>query len=251
VPWHGRVVLGTTDTPLSEYSTEPRALEEEIDFILRTAGRYLSRAPQRSDALSVFAGLRPLAAPQHGSAKTREISRSHKILVSEAGLITITGGKWTTYRRMGQDAVDKAIKLGKLPAAKSRTAHWPIHGALPTPDRSNHLYVYGSDQPALLALIKQQPELGRKLDETLEFRQAEVVWAARYELARTVEDVLARRVRVLFLDAEAAIRMAPTVAALLARELGHDQAWQQQQVTDFTQLAQGYLLRPRPELAAV
>jgi glycerol-3-phosphate dehydrogenase len=250
VPWHGRVVLGTTDTPLNEYSAEPRALEEEIEFILRTAGRYLTRAPKRSDALSVFAGLRPLAAPQDGSEKTKEISRSHKILVSEAGLITITGGKWTTYRRMGQDTVDMAIKLGKLSAAKSRTAHLPIHGALPTPDHSNHLYVYGSDQPALLDLIKKQPDLGRKLDETLEFLQAEVVWAARYELARTVEDVLARRVRVLFLDAEAAIRMAPKVATLLAQELGFDRAWEQQQVVDFTALAKGYLLQARPELTA-
>jgi glycerol-3-phosphate dehydrogenase len=246
VPWHGRVVLGTTDTPLDESSAEPRALEKEIDFILRTAGRYLTRAPQRRDALSVFAGLRPLAAPQNGLKETKEISRSHKILASDAGLITITGGKWTTYRRMGQDAVDKAIELGKLPAAASQSAHLPIHGAQPTPDRSNHLYVYGSDQPALLELIKQQPELGQKLDEKLEFLQAEVVWAARYELARTVEDVLARRVRVLFLDAAAAIRMAPTVAALLAQELGRDHAWQQQQVAAFTQVAQGYLLKALP-----
>jgi len=248
VPWHERVILGTTDTPLKEYSEEPKALEEEICFILRTAGRYLARAPQRSDALSVFAGLRPLAAPQDGSEKTREISRSHKILVSEAGLITITGGKWTTYRRMGQDAVDKAISLGKLPKAKSKTADLPIHGALLTTDedRRNHLYVYGSDQPALLELIKQQPGLGAKLDDTLEFVQGEVVWAARYEMARTVEDVLARRVRVLFLDAEAAIRMAPAVAALLARELGHTYAWQQAQVADFTQLARNYLLEAKP-----
>jgi glycerol-3-phosphate dehydrogenase len=243
VPWHDRVVLGTTDTPLNEHSAEPQALEEEIDFILRTAGRYLSRAPQRKDALSVFAGLRPLAAPQNGSAKTKEISRSHKILVSDTGLITITGGKWTTYRRMAQDTVDKAIILGKLPSAPSQTAHLAIHGAIPTPDRRNHLYVYGSDQPALLALIAETPTLGEKLDETLEFLKAEVVWAVRYELARTVEDVLARRVRVLFLDAQAAIRMAPAVAALLAQELGHDDAWQQQQVAEFTAVAQHYLLQ--------
>ena len=250
VPWHGRVVLGTTDTPLKEYSAEPQALEEEIEFILRTAALYLTRAPQRSDALSVYAGLRPLAAPQGDSTKTKEISRSHKILVSAAGLITITGGKWTTYRRMGQDTVDKAISLGKLPKAASRTASLTIHGALPTPDRSNHLHVYGSDQPALLDLLTQDPTLGGKLDDSLEFLKAEVVWAARYELARTVEDVLARRVRVLFLDARAAIRMAPMVAALLAKELGHDYAWQQQQITDFTQLAQGYLLQAQPRLAA-
>ncbi|GAB3288244.1 glycerol-3-phosphate dehydrogenase/oxidase [Hymenobacter tenuis] len=246
VPWHGRVVLGTTDTPLQQHSPEPQALEEEIDFILRTAGRYLIRAPQRTDALSVFAGLRPLAAPQGNSEKTKEISRSHKILVSASGLITITGGKWTTYRRMGEDTVDKAIALGRLPPAASQTAHLPIHGAQPTSDYTQHLYVYGSDQPALHQLIAEQPTLGQKLDETLEFVQAEVVWAARYEMARTVEDVLARRVRVLFLDARAAIRMAPTVAALLAQELGQTPQWQEQQVATFTAVAQHYVLQDNP-----
>ncbi|WP_324678940.1 glycerol-3-phosphate dehydrogenase/oxidase [Hymenobacter sp. GOD-10R] len=247
VPWHNRVVLGTTDTPLNEHSQEPKALEEEIDFILRTAARYLTRAPKRSDALSIFAGLRPLAAPQGDSAKTKEISRSHKILVSEAGLITITGGKWTTYRRMGQDTVDKAIALGKLPAAESQTAHMPIHGAQETTDRSNHLYVYGTDQPALQQLMAAQPELAEKLDTSLEFLKAEVVWAARYEMARTVEDVLARRVRVLFLDAQAAIRMAPEVASLLAQELGYDAQWQEEQVAAFHAVAQNYLLQAQPQ----
>ncbi|WP_245575777.1 glycerol-3-phosphate dehydrogenase/oxidase [Hymenobacter norwichensis] len=242
VPWHNRVVVGTTDTPLTEYRQEPQALEAEIEFILRTAGRYLTRAPQCSDALSVFAGLRPLAATEGGDEKTQEISRSHKIIVSETGLITITGGKWTTYRRMGQDTVDQAVALSKLPAAASRTAHLPIHGAQPTPDRSSHLYVYGTDQPALLELIAQQPELGQKLDLSLEFLKAEVVWAARHEMARTVEDVLARRVRILFLDARAALRVAPAVAALLAQELGHDAAWQQQQVAAFREVAQQYVL---------
>lgn len=241
VPWHGRVVLGTTDTPLQAHSQEPLALDEEIEFILRTAGQYLARTPKRSDALSIFAGLRPLAAPQHGSEKTREISRSHKILVSASGLITITGGKWTTYRRMGQDTIDKAIALGKLPPATSQTATMAIHGAQPTPGRSSHLYVYGTDLPALQQLITDEPALGEKLDAALEFVLAEVVWAVRYEMARTVEDVLARRVRVLFLDARAAIRMAPRVAALLAQELGHDAQWQQQQVADFERLARNYL----------
>ncbi|RYU77178.1 glycerol-3-phosphate dehydrogenase/oxidase [Hymenobacter persicinus] len=242
VPWHGRVVVGTTDTPIEKASAEPRALEKEIEFVLRTAARYLTRAPQRHDVRSVFAGLRPLAAPTTGSAKTREISRSHKILVSVAGLITITGGKWTTYRRMGEDAVDKAIALGKLPPAPSQTAHLPIHGAQASADQRNHLSGYGTDQPALLQLVAAQPELGEKLDTALEFLKAEIVWAARYEMARTVEDVLARRVRVLFLDAAAAIRVAPAVAALLARELGFNVAWEQQQVAEFTQLARQYLL---------
>lgn len=241
VPWHGRVVLGTTDTHLTETREEPQALEEEIDFILRTAGRYLARPPRRTDVLSIFAGLRPLAAPQNGSGSTKEISRSHKILVSETGLLTITGGKWTTYRRMAKDVVDRAIRLGKLPKAASQTATLPIHGARPTTDYSSHFYVYGSDQPHLLQLMQQQPELAEKLDPNLEFRRAEVVWAARYEMARTVEDVLARRVRVLFLDAPAAIRAAPAVAALLAQELGLNAAWQQQQVAAFTKVAQHYL----------
>ncbi|RSK36081.1 glycerol-3-phosphate dehydrogenase/oxidase [Hymenobacter metallilatus] len=247
VPWHNRVLVGTTDTPLDEYDEEPQALEAEIDFILRTAGRYLAHPPQRADVLSVFAGLRPLAAPQNGSAATKEISRSHKLLVSAGGLLTITGGKWTTYRRMGQDTVDKAIALGRLPKAASQTATLRIHGAQPTTDYSNHLYVYGSDQPALLELVVQRPELGRKLDPQLPFLAAEVVWAARFEMARTVEDVLARRVRMLFLDAKAAIGAAPQVAALLAQELGHDPAWQQQQVAAFTALAQRYQpLQPTP-----
>ncbi|MFD2786769.1 glycerol-3-phosphate dehydrogenase/oxidase [Hymenobacter rubripertinctus] len=247
VPWHGRVVLGTTDTPLDHATPEPRAQEMEIDFILRTAGRYLARAPRRADVLSVFAGLRPLAAPQDGSSATKEISRSHKILVSGAGLITITGGKWTTYRRMGQDTVDRAVALGRLPAAASGTAHQPIHGAHPTPDHSDHLSVYGSDLPGLRLLMAEHPTLAEKLDEKLEFYRAEVVWAARYEMARTVEDVLARRVRVLFLDARAALRLAPEVAALLAAELGRDAAWQQQQVAAFTALAHQYVLGQRRE----
>ncbi|UOQ55205.1 glycerol-3-phosphate dehydrogenase/oxidase [Hymenobacter cellulosivorans] len=242
VPWHGRVVVGTTDTPLREHSLEPRALDEEIEFILRTAGQYLTKVPRREDALSVFAGLRPLAAPQGNSDTTKEISRSHKILVSKTGLVTITGGKWTTYRRMGQDTVDRAIALGQLPAAPSQTVHLPIHGAQPTTKYGAHLSVYGTDQPALQQLMTDRPELSVKLDPALEFTGTEVVWGARAEMARTVEDVLARRVRVLFLDAAAAVRVAPRVAELLAEELGKDAQWQARQVAEFEELAQGYLL---------
>ncbi|GAB2957298.1 glycerol-3-phosphate dehydrogenase/oxidase [Hymenobacter coalescens] len=242
VPWHGRVVLGTTDTPLHETRAEPQALDAEIEFILRTAGRYLARAPQRRDVRSMFAGLRPLAAPREGSEQTKEISRSHKILVSPAGLITVMGGKWTTYRRMGQDAVDRAAAVAGLPQRPSQTARLPIHGAQPTPDRRSHFAGYGSDQPALLRLVAEQPELAQPLVPGLEFSHAEVVWAVRHEMARTVEDVLARRVRLLFLDAAAAIRSAPVVAALLAAELGRDAAWQRQQVAAFTELARHYQL---------
>ncbi|GAB3297656.1 glycerol-3-phosphate dehydrogenase/oxidase [Hymenobacter humi] len=244
VPWLSHVVLGTTDTPVPTASLEPQAQEAEISFLLRTAAQYLTRAPTLADVRSVFVGLRPLAAATAGFTKTKEISRRHKILVSASGLITITGGKWTTYRRMGQDTIDRAIALGRLPLAPSRTEHMRIHGAEATVEASvpDSLAPYGSDQAKLQQLISETPALGQKLDAQLEFRQAEVVWAARHELARTVEDVLARRVRLLFLDAAAAVRAAPTVAALLAQELGHDQAWQAQQVAAFNQLTQNYLL---------
>ncbi|MBH8558536.1 glycerol-3-phosphate dehydrogenase/oxidase [Hymenobacter negativus] len=245
VPWLGRVVLGTTDTPVPTACLEPRAQEAEIDFLLRTAAQYLTRAPTRADVRSIFVGLRPLAAATAGSTKTQEISRRHKIVASASGLITITGGKWTTYRRMGQDTIDQAIKLGQLPAAASQTEHLAIHGAGALAEKTaspTHLAAYGSDQPAILQLIAEMPALGAKLDAQFDFLQAEVVWAARHELARTVEDVLARRVRLLFLDAAAAVRAAPTVAALLARELGHGAAWQVRQVALFAELARGYQL---------
>ena len=244
VPWQGRVVLGTTDTPVPTATLEPRAQEAEIDFLLRTAAHYLTRPPTRQDVRSIFVGLRPLAAAANGSAKTKEISRSHKIVASASGLVTITGGKWTTYRRMGQDAVDKAIALGQLPEAASRTATLAIHGAAApaAAAAADHLAPYGSDRAALRQLLQENPAWDARLDAGLDFRHAEVVWAARHEMARTVEDVLARRVRLLFLDAAAALRTAPTVAALLAQELGFDEAWQARQVAAFEGLARGYLL---------
>ena len=242
VPWHGKLLIGTTDTPLNEHSLEPLALEEEIDFVMRTVGKYLTRAPERKDVLSIFAGLRPLAAPQEGSAKTKEISRSHKLIVSASGLITITGGKWTTYRRMAQDTVDKAIETARLQSIASVTKDLPIHGSKDAVDRNDHLYVYGSDKEALLALIKENPEWGEKLHHRLDYIQAEVIWAVRHEMARTVEDVLARRVRALFLDARAATDMAPVAAKLMAKELNRDNDWEKAQVADFNNIAKGYLL---------
>ena len=244
VPWQGRIVLGTTDTPVPTASLEPRAQEQEINFLLRTAAQYLCKPPTRADVRSIFVGLRPLAASASGSTKTKEISRSHKILASASGLITITGGKWTTYRRMGEDTLDQAIALGQLPSAASRTAQLAIHGAeAATMVTGETAFAhYGTDAAGLRQLLAQAPALGARLAARLEFVQAEVVWAARFEMARTVEDVLARRVRLLFLDAAAAMRVAPTVAALLAQELGFDEEWQAQQVAAFGELARGYLL---------
>lgn len=246
VPWHDKVVLGTTDTPLKEFILEPKALEEEIEFILRTAGQYLAKQPKREDVLSVFAGLRPLAAPKKNSdgSKTKEISRSHKIVVSDSGLITITGGKWTTYRDMAEDVVNRAIKEIDLPNLECKTRELHIHGYKENVDRSNFNYVYGSDLEKINDLANESPELAQKLHPEYDYTGAEVVWAVREEMAFTVEDVLARRLRILFLDARAAIDMAPKVAQIMAKEMNKDSDWEASQVSEFVQLAQNYLLVP-------
>jgi len=242
VPWHGKLLIGTTDTPINEHSLEPRALEKEIGFVMRNVSMYLAKAPERKDVLSIFAGLRPLAAPQEGSGGTKEISRRHKILVSSSRLITITGGKWTTYRRMAQDTVDQAMQTAKLNPQACLTQNLPIHGNKNDVDRTDHLYVYGSDREELLELMNEDPARAEKLHPNMEYTGAEVVWAARHEMARTVEDVLARRLRALFLDAKTAIEMAPIVAKLMAEQLKKDKDWENRQVIEFTQLAKGYLL---------
>lgn len=246
VPWHGKVVLGTTDTPLNEFILEPKALEEEIDFILKTSGNYLKKKPRREDVLSVFAGLRPLAAPKKSSdeKKTKEISRSHKILISENGLLTITGGKWTTYRDMAEDIINKAISVANLPFRKCITRDLPIHGYKKEVDRSRFQYVYGTDYEKILELQKENPQWANTLHPQYEYSEAEVIWAVRQEMALTVEDVLARRLRILFLDARAAIDMAPKVSSLMAKEMNRDSKWEEDQVKDFIGLAQNYLLVP-------
>ena len=242
VPWHGKLLIGTTDTPLNSHNLEPVALEEEISFVMRTAAKYLNKELTRRDVRSVFAGLRPLAAPQEGSLKTKEISRSHKLIVSASGLITITGGKWTTYRRMAQDTVDKAIEIGKLKPMPCITKFLSIHGNKTGTDFNDPLYVYGSDREGLLALINENPEWAAKLHARLNYTKAEAIWAVRHEMALTVEDVLARRLRALFLDARAAIELAPAVAALMAVEINKDENWINSQIADFNYVAEGYLL---------
>ncbi len=246
VPWHGRAILGTTDTPLKEFVLEPTALEEEIEFILKTAGQYLSRRPGREDVLAVYAGLRPLAAPKSGAdgQKTKELSRSHKVITTPSGMVTITGGKWTTYRDMAEDTVDKAIQLAGLPKRECKTRELRIHGYMENVDRSNFRYVYGSDTVHVEKIEQELPSLSRPLHPRLDHTGAEVVWAVREEMAQTLEDVLARRLRALFLDARAAIDIAPTVAAIMAREMGRDKEWENRQVGEFIELAQNYLLVP-------
>ncbi|MFH2059421.1 MAG: glycerol-3-phosphate dehydrogenase/oxidase [Pseudomonadota bacterium] len=245
VPWHGKVVVGTTDTPLEpgEISLEPRALEEEINFILTTAARYLKKIPQKKDVLSVFAGLRPLAAQQDGQTQsTKEISRSHRLMVSVSGLITITGGKWTTYRKMAEDTVNKAWMVGGLPQRKCVTETMPIHGYVKNTCFDSPGYYYGSDRSAINGMIQTKPDLGQLLHPDYEYTRALVVWAVHNEMARTVEDFLSRRIRMLLLDARASMAMAPEVADIMARELKRDPAWIQAQVTGYLALAKGYIL---------
>jgi glycerol-3-phosphate dehydrogenase len=243
IPWHGHAVAGTTDTPIDTPTLEPKALDEEIEFILETAGRYLSRPPSRADVLAVYVGLRPLVKSGNGEGRTSAISRDHVIHVDISGLLTITGGKWTTYRHMAEDCVDHAITLGRLRDADCETKNLRIHGYRECPDsnscREEPLDVYGSDAAKIRALAAD-PALASRLHPELPYIAAEVVWAAREEMARSIEDVLARRTRALFLNAHAAMQMAEPVAKLMASELGRDEAWIESQVKQFCELAKQY-----------
>jgi glycerol-3-phosphate dehydrogenase len=239
IPWHGHAVAGTTDTPVDAPSLEPRPLDEEIEFILETAGRYLTRPPTRKDVLAVYVGLRPLV---KGEGKTSALSRDHIIHVDTSGLLTITGGKWTTYRHMAEDCVDHAITLGKLADVPCKTKSLKIHGYMEDSAPLGSLEVYGSDAEAI-GTLAQDRKLAAQLDPRLPYIAAEVVWAVRAEMARTVEDVLARHTRALFLNAEAAIAMAEPVARLMAAELGRDEAWIEAQVKEFRELAEQYRVK--------
>jgi glycerol-3-phosphate dehydrogenase len=241
VPWHEHLLVGTTDTPLDEHSLEPRALKEEVDFIMDTAANYFNRKPIEKDILSVFSGLRPLAAPTNGDGNsTKEISRDHKLIVSAKGLITITGGKWTTYRLMAEETVDLAITHAGLKPKKCITRNLSIHGSSVN-SGNGHLAIYGSDRSNIEALIKQNPDLEKPLHPSFPFMEAEVIWSARNEMAETVEDILSRRLRILFIDAQAAKDMAPRVASLLSKELSADEHWEADQIKTFNKLADGYL----------
>lgn len=241
VPWHKHLLVGTTDTPLDEHSLEPRALKEEVDFILSTASDYFNQKPTEKDILSVFSGLRPLAAPTKSDGNsTKEISRDHKLIVSAKGLITITGGKWTTYRRMAEETVDLAIIEAKLQRKGCITQNLKIHGCTNFHD-GNYLDIYGTDRAKIEDLIAENPKLNSKLHPDFPYNKAEVIWAIKNEMAETVEDILSRRLRVLFIDAKAAMEMSKTVAAILAKALHTDKDWEDNQVEIFNKLASGYV----------
>jgi len=246
VPWHEHILVGTTDTPLATHRIEPIALQEEIDFILATTAQYLTRAPSADDIKSVFAGLRPLAAPGKNVGSTKEISRSHKLIVGESQLITITGGKWTTYRKMAEDTVNKALKVGHLPTSPCITPHLRIHG-FSNPSEGAFAF-YGSDEKQVEQLQASDTRFGETLMPGSPYTVAHVLWAVRHEMAMTVEDVLARRLRVLFLDARSAMAMAQRVAEIMAQELGYDHHWQDIQVQQFDKLAHQYTVNPHEKV---
>lgn len=241
-PWHDRLLIGTTDVPVSDAAPEPAPSDEEVDFLLETAGEYFQRRPQRSDVLAAYAGLRPLRTSRLGLRDTADIPRSHLVRVSDSGMVSVVGGKWTTYRRMGEDAVDAAVSTASISAEASRTRELRLHGYLAAADGATVEDGLGTDLQEFRALTASDPSLAEPVHERLPYSAAWVVWAARREMARSVEDVLARRTRSLLLDARAAIEAAPAVAALLARELGRDEAWAQNQVHEFTEMASAYVV---------
>ena len=239
IPWHAHALIGTTDTAIPTPALEPRPRADEVDFLLRTASRYLTVAPTLDDVLSVFTGVRPLV--RRGNTRmTAALSRDHTIDVDRTGLVTVTGGKWTTYRHMAEQTVDRAATVGGLPQRPCATSTLPIHGSTAGRVADVRLAHYGSDAAGILGLAAVTPALAEPLDPALPSTGAEAVWAVRHEMARTVEDVLARRCRALFLDAVAARRMAPAVARLMAAELNRGDEWVEEQVTAFAALAEGY-----------
>ena len=240
IPWYDEVVVGTTDTPLDAISLEPIALEKEINFILHTAEKYLVKPPHRKDILCIFAGLRPLAANPDNPASTNEVSRRHKITLSPSGLLTIIGGKWTTYRRMAEETIDKAIKSGFLEKRKCVTSTLKLT-TLMINNSSSRLIIYGEGLYEIEKIISENPELGNPIDARLPYSGAEIVWICRNEMPFSIEDVLARRTRALFLNARVSSEVAPEVARLMAKELGLDVKWQEEQVTLYNKLISNYL----------
>ena len=240
IPWYDKVVVGTTDTPIDLIDLEPVALEEEIRFILQTAQKYLVKPPERKDVLCIFAGLRPLAAVHDNSEATKEISRRHKIILSSSKLLTITGGKWTTYRLMAEETINKAIRAGILKKRRCVTSDLAL--SKPCSDISeNRLEIYGDQWKEILNLVDEDPRLGEIIDHRFPFMKAEIVWILRNEMVVTIEDVLARRTRALFLDARASAEIAPVIADIMAEELGFDENWKRQQVNDFNILVGNYI----------
>jgi len=235
IPWHRHVVIGTTDLPVATACLDPVPDDSEIEYLIEIVNRYLRRPIGRTDITATFAGLRPLV-NSAATSSTSKLSREHAIDVSPRGLISIAGGKWTTYRKMAEDVIDTAARRGGLAARPSVTAQLPLHGATTRFEPDDTLRTYGTDAIAVEALAHTEPALAEPLHPRLPYTAAEVVYAARSEMARTVDDVLARRTRALFLDAAASDEAAPQVARLLARELGRSSDWEAEQLSKYASI---------------
>lgn len=240
VPWHNKIIVGTTETPVNEYPLEPIALEEEIIFLLTHAARYLTNDPTSKDIKSIFVGLRPLVM-EGDSLNTAAISREHTINISRSGLLSIIGGKWTTYRKMAEDVIDKAILIGDLEAKKSITEDLQIYGYHQHADVFGDLEQYGSAATSLNKLLDEKPNYKTKLHSDYSHLEGEVIWAVRNEMARRIEDFLARRTRLLFLDVEASLSVAPKVAHLMAKELGYNNQWVERELIKYKELSKNYI----------
>ena len=243
IPWYDKVVIGTTDTPIDEIEIEPKTTEDEVKFILETAGRFLTRKPNEDDILCAFAGLRPLAAPIKNNEKTKEISRRHKITISDSGLVSILGGKWTIYRRMAEDTMDKVIKLGMLKKTDGNTKNLRLYGS-EYHNPKDRLRIYGHHAKDIKQAIHEYPESGIQMHPAFPFCEAEIAWICKNEMPVKLEDILSRRTRSLVLDAKASIAIAYKVVKIMATEFGYDKEWQVKQVEDYEKLVKTYLHIP-------
>ncbi len=243
VPWHDKVVVGTTDTPIDGVCMEPKPFEEEINFLVDHSARYLQTPLTRADVLSVFTGIRPLVAADKSDGKTKNLARDHYLTISDNKLLTIAGGKWTTYRHMAEDCIDNAIKMGGHSFRPSPTKDVKLHGYTEDFDYRDHMHVYGSEAADIKELAVEFPELDETMHPDLPYSWLEVVWAARNEWAHTVADALSRRTRALILNARAAVEAAPKTAEIMAKELGMDDVWIKEQVDEFTKLAENYIVK--------
>src|SRR6188474_1499335 len=246
VPWHNKIIVGTTDTPVSSASEEPVAMKEEIDFVMQHIHRYLKKDPSYNDIRSVFAGLRPLV--KSNSKITSAISRDHHIAISDSELISITGGKWTTYRKMAEDVMEVAIHKAGMSEKECVTKNLHIHGYKENNNYAAPLYYYGTDETDIKATIKKDNSLAALIHPSLAYIKAEVVWAVQNEMCMTVEDALSRRTRALLLDAKAAMESARSVAALMAKEMGKNESWINEQINSFISVAKNYLPTANPKL---
>ncbi|MFC1556594.1 glycerol-3-phosphate dehydrogenase/oxidase [candidate division KSB1 bacterium] len=241
IPWHNKILVGTTDTPLKKTDFEPVPMDEEIDFLLEHAARYLSKDPSRKDVLSMFAGIRPLVM-DHDAGNTAVISREHVVHISKSGLVTIAGGKWTTYRKMAQDTLDQAVMVGQLEHSECLTSNIQIHGYHKHTEIFGELACYGSDAVEIQSIVKINKEMGEILHPELDYIRAEVVWAVREEMAVNISDFLSRRSRALLLNAKASVEIAPDVAEIMMKELKKNRKWKKNQVDNYKKLAYNYVV---------